>query len=176
MNISQRKKDFGFTQNDYSISGHYEVDTIIDGSKRGGLITFNHRATMKLYARSVPNKKSTTVNKAIRSMINEIGAHNIKRITSDNGTEFAYSKVIEISYNLKWYYRDPYRSGQRGQNERLNRDLRTFYPKGTDFIRISETSLKNALNEINNMPRRKFKGISRIEFGLDLTYPKQLAA
>ncbi len=62
-------------------------------------------------------------------MIEEIGAHNIQSITSDNGTEFTFSAVIENCYDLKWYYCDPYRSGQRGQNERLNRDLRTFFPK-----------------------------------------------
>ncbi len=175
-NIKQRTIDFGFEQDEYSKTGHYEIDTIIDGLKNGGLITFNHRATMKLYARYVTDKKAITVNKAIRSIIKEIGAHNILSITSDNGTEFSYSVVIENSYDLQWYYCDPYRSGQRGQNERLNRDLRTFFPKGTEFRRVPEESLKHALSEINNMPRRKFDGASSIEYSQLLTSQKQLAS
>ncbi len=175
-NIKKRAIGFGFEQDEYTKTGHYEIDTIIDGLKNGGLITFSHRATMRLYARYVTDKKATTVNKAIRSIINEIGAHNILSITSDNGTEFAYSAVIEKSYDLQWYYCDPYRSGQRGQNERLNRDLRTFFPKGTVFKRVPEKRLKHALSEINNMPRRKYDGASSIEYSQLLTSQKKLAS
>lgn len=175
VNIREREIDFGFKQNDYTKLGHYEVDTVVDGLKKGGLITFNHRATMRLYVRYIPNKKATTVNQAIRSIINQIGAHNILSITSDNGTEFAYSKVIEKSYNLKWYYCDPYRSGQRGQNERLNRDLRTFFPKGTNFKYKSDKQIEVATHEINNMPRRKFNGASSIQYSQSLTSNKTLA-
>lgn len=42
-----------------------------------GLKTFNHRATMKLYARYTTDKKAITVNRAIRSITEQIGAHNI---------------------------------------------------------------------------------------------------
>ena len=175
-NIKQRAIDFGFEQNDYTKRGHYEVDTVIDGLKNGGLITFNNRATMRLYARYVPDKKAATVNKAIRSIIQEIGAHNILSITSDNGSEFAYSAVIENCYDLMWYYCDPYRSCQRGQNERLNRDLRTFFPKGTEFKRVPEKLLKHALSEINNMPRRKYGGASSISYSIRLTSQRRLAS
>lgn len=34
-NIAQRAEDFSFEQDDYSIAGHYEVDTVIDGLKNG---------------------------------------------------------------------------------------------------------------------------------------------
>lgn len=57
-NIKEREIDFDFEQNDYSYIGYYEVDTVIDGNKNGRLITFNHRASMRLYARYVPSKKA----------------------------------------------------------------------------------------------------------------------
>ena len=44
-----------FKQNDYSLDKHYEIDTIYDGSKKGGVLTFNNRHTMFLYAIIIPD-------------------------------------------------------------------------------------------------------------------------
>ena len=62
------------------------------------------------------------------------------------------SKVIEKTYNLNWYYATPYCSGQRGQNERLNRDLRIFFPKGMRFDNVSFKDTSIATFVINNIP------------------------
>ncbi len=160
-NISQRKIDFGFKITGNAPQGHYEVDTVYDGSKKGGALTFNEKATGLYYCVQIPNRKAITVNNALRSIINKIGAHNIHSITSDNGVEFfSYSKVIEVSYNLNWYYCDPYCSSQRGQNERLNRDLRSYYPKGSSIIKVDKHKFEDFINKINNKPRKKFNCLS----------------
>jgi IS30 family transposase len=88
----------------------------------------------------------------------------IKTITSDNGTEFSLYKFFINKYNIKWYFADPYKSGQRGQNERLNRDLRKFLNKGSTFEHVSPEKLENYVNKINDLPRKKFNGLSAIEF------------
>ena len=36
------------------------------------------------------------------------------------------------------YYCHPYRSCERGTNERINRDIRRQVPKGTDFTKYSD--------------------------------------
>lgn len=162
--ISLREKDFNFKTNNYEFRKHFEIDTIYNGDKKGGVLTFNERATRKLYAVQIPNRKASTINKALRNMINKIGSENILSITSDNGSEFAYSKVIEEYYSLKWYYCDPYCSYQRGQNERLNRDIRKFYPKGILITNIDKESFQNTINIINNKPRRILNKLSANEY------------
>lgn len=166
--IHQRVEDFGFEMNDYSHAGHYEIDTIYNGDKKGGVLTFNHRATMKLYAVKIPDRKATTINRELRRLIQKIGKDNIKSITSDNGPEFAYSAVIEACHDLKWYYCDPYKSGQRGQNERLNRDVRKYFRKGCYFQNVTDKKFIEAIDKINNYPRKKFKGLSAIEKCFDI--------
>jgi len=158
--IHQRYIDHNFDMDDYSVAGHYEIDTIYNGDKKGGVLTLNHRATMKLYAAIIPDRTATTINRTLRSIIKEIGPHNIKSITSDNGSEFQYSKVIEVSYDLDWYYCDPFKSGQRGQNERLNRDVRIYFPKLTFFQNVNLKYFEKCITKINNRPRRKFNGRS----------------
>lgn len=147
--------------NDYETRGHYEIDLVLSGGKnKGGVLTFNHRATMKYYVAKVEDKRAETINRVLRGLIEEIGSDYIYSITSDNGSEFSYTEVIENMYNLNWYKADPYCSGQRGQNERLNRDLRVYYPKGTNFSNISIVDLKKTETLINKKHRRKFDGLS----------------
>lgn len=164
VNISQRKIDFGFDLNNYSHFGHFEIDTIYNGDKKGGVLTFNERKSRFLYAVQIPNRKATTINKALRIMIKKIGKNNIKSITSDNGKEFYYSAVLEASYELKWYYCDPYTSSQRGQNERLNRDVRKFFKKGILVTSVPKVDFEDAIKQINEFPRRLFKGLNSYEY------------
>lgn len=146
-----------FMLDDYSQFGNFEIDLVVPCQPyTKSILTFNERSSSKLYATFVDNKQAVTINKALRKIITHIGKHNIKTITSDNGKEFMYSEVIEKCYDLKWYYADPYASWQRGQNERLNRDLRLFFKKGTHFEDITEHQLRVAVDKINMLPRMKF--------------------
>ncbi len=161
--IHERKKDFGIEINDDKTPGHFQIDTIYDADKRGGGLTLNETAHTLLYSKQLPDRKATTTNKALRQLIEEIGPENILSITSDNGVEFAYSKVIEECYDIKWYYCDPYSSYQRGQNERLNRDIRRFIPKSFSIKNNTPEEYQSFIKRINEKPRRKFGGLSAIE-------------
>lgn len=50
---------------------------------------------------------------------------------------------------IKTYYCHAYTPAERGSNERFNRNLRYFYPKGTRFEHISAQDLTTTLLQIN---------------------------
>ena len=52
------------------------------------------------------------------------------------------------------YCARPYRSPDRGLNEFMNRELRRFFPKGTDFSRVTQADVDAAGDRLNNCPRR----------------------
>ena len=58
-------------------------------------------------------------------------------MTLDNGKEFAEHEQLAEDLGLDIYFAKPYASWQRGTNEHTNGLLRQFFPKGTDFARIS---------------------------------------
>lgn len=149
-------------EDDYTTPGHYEIDTIFNDDLQGGLLTLNHRASMKLYSIIIPNRKARTINRALSILIKQ---HNlqIKTITSDNGSEFTNWKLVEEEFGLKWYFAHPYRSCERGQNERLNRDIRIYYPKGTNFRNIASNDFDKTISDINNLCRKKFNFLSANE-------------
>ena len=69
--------------------------------------------------------------------------------TVDRGTEFSGLVSLEAQYGIKTYYCQAYTPAERGSNERFNRNLRYFFPKGTYFEHISAQGLKTTSLEIN---------------------------
>ena len=79
-------------------------------------------------------------------------------ITVDNGSEFSNSFGIESSINggirTKTYYCHPYSSWERGSNEKQNQMLRRKLPKGTNFDKVSNKAVQQAVYWLNNYPRK----------------------
>ncbi|OGK16189.1 transposase [Candidatus Roizmanbacteria bacterium RIFCSPHIGHO2_01_FULL_39_12b] len=53
------------------------------------------------------------------------------------------------------YFADPYSSWQRGGNENGNLWIRYYFPKGTDFSKVSKEELKDVEWELNTRPRKR---------------------
>ena len=53
------------------------------------------------------------------------------------------------------YFCDPYSPWQIGTNENTNGLLRQFFPKGSSFKNITNESLQEVVNLINNRPRKR---------------------
>jgi hypothetical protein len=60
---------------------------------------------------------------------------------------------IEGKTGLAVYFADPYAAWQRGTNENTNGLLRYYFPKGTDFRKVSEKELALVVRKLNNRPR-----------------------
>ena len=76
----------------------------------------------------------------------------VHSFTVDRGTEFSGLVSLESQYGIKTYYCHAYTPAERGSNERFNRNLRYFYPKGTRFEHISAQDLTTTLLQINQRP------------------------
>lgn len=149
--------------NNRSEFGHWEIDTVI--GKRGSasaLLTLVERVTRQEIIKKIDKKTATAVVGALDSLELEHGEHFallFKSITSDNGTEFAFTKEMERSKltgskRTHIYYAHPYRSGERGSNENGNALIRRFIPKGRSFDDITEDTLQRIQDWINSLPRR----------------------
>ena len=57
--------------------------------------------------------------------------------------------------NLAAYFCDPYCSGQWGTNNNTNGLLRQYYPKGTNFAKLSQTQINRVVEQLNNRHRKR---------------------
>ena len=75
-------------------------------------------------------------------------------MTYDRGLEMAEHKILTQQTGVKVYFADPYSPWQRGTNENTNGLLRQYFPKGTDFTKVTLEEIKLAQHRLNNRPRK----------------------
>ena len=79
-------------------------------------------------------------------------------ITVDNGCEFQDYDGMEKACRRKGkrttvYYCHPHAPHERGSNENMNRIIRRFFPKGTNFDEVPISEIRRAEEWMNNYPR-----------------------
>ena len=134
--------------------GHWEGDTVLKGHKESGLVTLVERRSGYLLAARLPTITATRTAQAMaRLLAPRRGA--VHTITLDNGSEFAEHWKVAKSVSAKTYFCDPYRSCQRGTNENTNGLIRQYFPKGTDFRKVTNAELRRVVNKLNDRPRKR---------------------
>src|SRR5450755_3913627 len=137
---------------DRAEAGHFEGDTVIGKQSGAAVHTEVERQSRYMIARIIPNKTAEETLAAMLAIFGEIPEKLRKTLTLDNGTEFV--KHMELHDLITTYFARPYHSWERGSNENINGYLRRFFPKGTDFDQVTQAELDQAVELINNMPRR----------------------
>ena len=133
--------------------GDWECDTVVGLDRKSVLITLVDRATLFTCCARVYTRKAKVVSSAIIRMLKP-HIDKVMTLTFDNGSEFVEHEKIAKSLNAKTFFAHPYSSWERGINENTNGLLRQFFPKKTDFKTVTNQELKNAVNNLNNRPRK----------------------
>lgn len=139
--------------------GHWEADTVIGRKKKGEPAVFSivERLTGYYLTIRIPEKTAEGVAEAMKQLRDEYGdrfSQVFRTITIDNGSEFSDFSSME-SYGTEIYFAHPYSSWERPINERSNRLLRKFIPKGVSFKNFTDEQLLMFADEINSMPRKR---------------------
>lgn len=148
-----------FSLTDRSDFGHWEGDCVI-GTSSGQhkvLFTMVERKTGYAITQIVPGKQMKYIRYAINKLERRFGdafKHLFKSITFDNGSEFSdpigFSKSVFKGKRTEIFYADSYASYQRGTNERFNREMRRYIPKGCIFDDVKQRTIDMYDSFINN--------------------------
>lgn len=130
--------------------GHFEGDSVEGRNHKGGVHTEVERLTRMFFARKVENISG---DETLKSQIKIFKGLPVRSTTLDNGREnhlhFMLNKI-----GIKTYFADPYSSWQRGSNEYHNGLLRRYFPKKTDFSKVTQDEIDDCVREINNKPKK----------------------
>ena len=145
--------------------GHWEIDCVV-GKREGKstcLMTLVERKTRYGITVLIPKKSKKCIVNALKKIKSKFGKYFydvFKTITADNGCEFkdaiGMSLKLKNGKQVKIYFAHAYHSWERGSNENYNRMIRRYFPKGTDFTKISNQQLQEVIKRINNYPRKQF--------------------
>lgn len=135
--------------------GHWEGDSI-ESNKRSKacLNVLNERVSKLVKVSRVPSKKTHHTAQAVIQKLHNYPEDLRRTLTLDNGLENADHQEITEIINTKCYFTHPYHSWERGTNENTNGLIRYYFPKGTDFAKVSEEEIKKVEDLLNNRPRK----------------------
>lgn len=139
---------------DRTVPGHWEGDLILGRHKRTALGTLVERTTR--YAILVPleAKDAMTVRKAYAREMRKLPKELARSLTYDQGKEMSEHRRFTIDTGIQVYFAHPSSPWERGTNENTNGLVRQFFPKGTDFSKVTAREIKKAQRLLNGRPRK----------------------
>ncbi len=150
LSIEERPKEV----EDRIIPGHWEGDLIIGKNNRSALGTLVERTTRTTILIPVKSKGAFDVAKAFAKEVKKLPLQMKLSMTYDQGREMAQHKLFTDITGIKVYFAHPRSPWERGTNENTNGLIRQFFPKGTDFNKVSRYEVKKAQNLLNGRPRK----------------------
>lgn len=135
--------------------GHWEGDSIVGKGHTQGLHTEYERVSSLIRFQYLSRINSKEMVKAATKIFKPLPLKAHLSLTLDNGSEHIQHRQLTDALGIKTYFADPYASWQRGGNENANMWIRYYFPKGTDFSKITAAELKDVEREINDRPRKR---------------------
>lgn len=160
--ISERPKD----ADDPVETGHVEFDTIVSclgGS--GGLLVIVDKFSLKVAIEPIGAISQRAVSCAIKRMKKRNALDdNLKTGTTDNGSEVSHQSALERILGCKVYYTRAYASYEKGAVENVNRIIRRWFPKGTDFSNVSRDDVLAVETIVNSIHRLSLNGDTAYDY------------
>jgi IS30 family transposase len=137
--------------------GDWEGDTVVGKGRCGGVLTTVERKSGYLRMARVDNFQARTIVEAARRAFMKVPQSLRRTMTFDNGGEFAHHKKLTRHLGFDIYFARPYCAWQRGLNENTNGLLRQYFPKGTNFLKITHQQIAHVQDRLNDRPRRRLR-------------------
>lgn len=140
--------------------GHWEMDTVIGKArgKREAFLVLTERMTRYEIIVRTNGKTAQNTVKALDALTKSFPPSTFQTITVDNGSEFqdCYGMEHDRKGNerLTVYYCHPFCSCERGSNERQNRIIRRFFPKGQSLKQYTQKDCTIVAHHMNTTPRK----------------------
>lgn len=143
--------------------GHWEGDLVIGKGQTSAIGTLVERVTRYTIIIPLQSRKSRHVVDSFADALQGMPKVFLKSLTYDNGVEMSEHKHFTYRTKMPVYFANPYSSWERGTNENTNGLIRRFFPKKTDFNKITKEQLKYAEQNLNARPRKVLKWKTPLE-------------
>lgn len=139
---------------DRTVPGHWEGDLLVGKNRQSFLGTLVERTTRATILVPLTSKQAEEVRRAFARAAQRIPAHLRRSLTYDQGREMAEHKLLTAQTQMQVYFAHPASPWERGTNENTNGLVRQFFPKGTDFSKISRREVRRVQHLLNGRPRK----------------------
>jgi len=134
--------------------GHWEGDSLVSSRNSVALYSLVERKTRLLRLERVRRRDSKRTARTIIKCLGPLPQSARRTLTLDNGLEHVRHEAITGAIGTRCFFCDPYSAWQRGTNENTNGRIRWYFPKGTDFSRLTRVEIKRVESAINSRPMK----------------------
>ena len=134
--------------------GHFEADTIVSRESLAALLVVIDRMTRKVKIKKLARKTAELTSCSIVFALQMYNIIQLLTITYDNGSEFCWHDKVNKELNMLSFFCNPYSSWEKGTVENINGLIRRFFPKKTDFDKITDQEIQQVEDWINNRPMK----------------------
>ena len=114
--------------------------------KRRAIGTLVERATRSVILVPLKAKDAISVRTAYARELQKLPKELAKTLTYDQGKDMSEPKQFTIDTGIQVYFAHPGSPWEHGTNENTNGLIRQYFPKGTEFDKVS-------VREVNDRPR-----------------------
>lgn len=140
--------------------GDWESDSVASCDNKPGINTFEERKSGLVFVTKLADKTSRATLSAIESRTRFLPQELKQTATFDNGTENQRWEELQTLTGFKCFFAHAYHFWERGANENTNGLIRDFFPKKTDFTKITEEELQAVEDNLNNRPRKRLNWLT----------------
>jgi IS30 family transposase len=135
--------------------GDWESDTVESiRTGKGALSSHYERKSQACRLHKLCSKKAKETTEKLIQTKDSLPDHLFLTVTFDNGSENTEHTELKAEFGIETYFCDPYCSWQKGGVENLNKLIRQYFPKKTDFSKVSEEEIYEVQEKLNNRPRK----------------------
>jgi len=135
-------------------AGHWEVDTVFSRRHGAILAVACERKTRYLRIRLLKRKSAEGL---CRMLIDTLGSYRrdlVRTLTYDNGSENTKHLEVNEALGTSSYFCHPYHSWEKGTVENSIGLIRRYFPRGTNFVDISDAEVRQVEKQLNERPRK----------------------
>lgn len=134
-------------------TGDLECDIMLGKDRKPGLLVALDRRSRRTWIRKLKTKNAKYVTGLLKSICSH--CREVRTLTFDNDQSFAEHYRLH-PLGIKTFFTHPYSSQEKGSVENRIGLIRMFFPKQTDFTKVSAAEVKRVESLINNRPLRMF--------------------
>jgi IS30 family transposase len=150
ISIEERPKEVA----DRIIPGHWEGDLVMGRNNASALGALVERTTRMTFLVQLKDKDAFSVRTAFARKFKHLPDGLKRSLTYDNGQEMADHKLFTKNTCIQVYFAHPHSPWERGTSENTNSLIRQFFPKGTNFNKVSLSQINKVQNMLNDRPRK----------------------
>lgn len=136
--------------------GHWEDDSLVyTPTCPVRLRTTNERRSGVVFIAKANDQTMKEANRITRKRLGVLPIVFRKTLTRDRGAENLGYEELEHELGIRCFFAHAYCPWERGSNENTNGLIRRFFPKKTDFRKISEEEIQLVEYLLNTRPRKR---------------------